>query len=225
MRFALLLLVLLAACGRPLSPGETALAQSLFGDELNPKPVRIASFKALSKVTAKRPKRPRVACREKIWPEPTTDIVTTFTAAFVTFNRINMADELYRDDYLPDHPKRISLPAAMLIGHELTHVWQWQNRDRTGYHPLKAAAEHRPGTDPYLLDLTAGDFLSHGFEQQGAIVEEYVCCRALDPQGARTQRLHQMLSATFPVQRLEDRLKGVEIGLPWAGVQPKGICS
>ena len=98
MLIALLLLVLLTACGRPLSPGETALAQSLFGDELDPMPVRVASFKALSKVTAKRPKRPRIACREKIWPEPKSDIVTTFTAAFVTFNRINIADELYRDE-------------------------------------------------------------------------------------------------------------------------------
>ena len=38
MRLALFLLLLLAACGRPLSDGEKALAASLFGPEFDPAP-------------------------------------------------------------------------------------------------------------------------------------------------------------------------------------------
>ena len=43
-----------------------------------------------------------------------------------------------------NQPRSINaLSEAMLLAHEMTHVWQWQNRKRTGYHPLRAAAEQR----------------------------------------------------------------------------------
>jgi len=226
-RFLLLaLFALTIACGRPLTEGERALASTLFGPELDPAPVRVAPFTALSRITTQRPKRPRIACRERIWPEPTSDTVTTYTAAFVLFNRINIADELYGPDYLPRYPDQMSLPAAMLIAHEMTHVWQWQNRARTGYHPLKAVNEHRPGTDPYLLELDANArLLDFPFEQQGAIVEEYVCCRALDPAGARTKRLYAMLKGAFPVEALDANMSRPDAILPWDGARVHGICS
>ncbi len=220
--------VLLTACGRPLTSGEQAFAATLFGDELDHKPVRIAPFTALSSLTAQRPKRPRVACRERIFPasESTSDMVTSFTAAFVTFNRLNMARAFYLPDYMSKYPEKMSLPAAMLFGHELTHVWQWQNRGRTGFSPLKAVSEHHPGQDPYLLELDAqAQFLDFPFEQQGAIVEEYVCCRQLDPKGARTLRLHAMLSAAMPVATIDASLPRPEVILPWKGAVTKGICS
>ncbi len=228
MRLAVLALLLLTACSRPLTRGESAFATSLFGPQLQTENVSVASFPALTSLTQSRPARPRVACRERIWPAPVArhETVETFTAAFVTFNRINMADKLFAKDYLPQYPKRLSLPAAMLIGHELTHVWQWQNRRRTGYSLWKAAREHRPGTDPYLLDLkTRNAFLDFPYEQQGAIVEEYVCCLNLDPQGPRTHRLHAMLASAFPVRAIADRLKGVNVVLPWKGARTRGICS
>lgn len=227
MRLVLMFLLMLAACGRPLSEGERALASDLFGPEVNPDRVRVAPFTALSSLTEMRPPRPRVACREKIWPPPkqTSDMVETFTAAFVSWNRINVDDSLFLPDYMPAYPDRMSLPAAMLIGHELTHVWQWQNRSKTGYTPWKAAREHRPGTDPYLLDLDSqAAFLDFPFEQQGAIVEEYICCRALDPNGARTKRLHAMLSGAFPVEALDSTVRPEAI-LPWKGAATRGICS
>ena len=227
MRLALFLLLLLAACGRPLSDGEKALATSLFGPEFDPGPVLVAPCTALSSFTESRPPRPRIACREKIWPPPrqTSGMVETFTAAFVSWNRINIDDDLYLEDYMPAWPDRMSLPAAMLIGHEMTHVWQWQNRAKTGYTPWKAAREHRPGVDPYLLELDhSANFLDYPYEQQGAIVEEYVCCRALDPKGARTKRLHEMLSGAFPVEAL-DRVTRPDAILPWKGADVRGICS
>ena len=223
----LFLFLLLAACARPLTEGEADYAETLFGDSLATKSVRVAPFRALTTLTDRRPPRPRVACRERIWPAPEVrdGKVTTYTAAFVSFNRINLASQLYLDDYMPAWPRAMSLPAAMLLAHEMTHVWQWQNRGITGYSPLKALQEHRPGTDPYLLELDSRpDFLSFPFEQQGAIVEEYVCCRHLDPRGARTQRLHEMLSAAMPVSAL-DSLPDAAVSLPWAGAQTDGICS
>lgn len=223
----LFLLLAIAACGRPLTQGETAFADTLFGPELNTQNVRVAPFAALTSLTQRRPPRPRVACRERIWPKPeiTGGTVETFTAAFVSFNRLNMAKQLYAADYLPSYPSKLSLPAAMLIGHELTHVWQWQNRARTKYHPLKAVAEHSPGTDPYLLEIDSEtEFLAFPFEQQGAIVEEYICCSSLDPEGARTKRLHALLRAAMPVAAISS-LPRADVILPWDGVKTTGICS
>ena len=131
----------------------------------------------------------------------------------------------YLEDYLPDHPDRIGLIAAMLLAHEATHVWQWENRARTGYSPLKAAREHRVSEDPYLFDPgNSARFLDHGYEQQGAIVEEYVCCHVLDPEAPRTARLREMISAEMPVTGLEAVLDDPEVLVPWRGIQPEGIC-
>ena len=92
----------------------------------------------------------------------------------------------------------------MLFAHEITHVWQWQNRATTGYSPLRAAREHEGGADPYLYDInTKAGFLDYGYEQQASIVEEFVCCAALDPTGSRTQRLEALISETMPIQDLK----------------------
>ncbi len=223
----LITLLLVTACGRPLSTGESEFAATIFGPELQTQNVRVAPFPGLELLTQRIPERPRIACRELIWPAPeTTDgMVETFTAAFVTFNRINMASRFYWPDYLPEYPDKISLPAAMLIGHELTHVWQWQNRARTGYHPLKAVSEQITSVDPYLLELdTTADFLRFPYEQQGAIVEEYICCRSLDPNGQRTRRLYDLLKSAMPVEAIEN-ISRPEVILPWQEAETAGICS
>ena len=81
--------------------------------------------------------------------------------------------------------------------------------------------------DPYLFELEgAPDFLQYGYEQQGAIVEEYICCRALDPAAARTKRLHDMLRGAFPVADLpQSRQRERDVLLPWRGAEVRGICS
>ena len=227
-RAACLVLLMLTGCGRPLSDGEKAFAATLFGTELDTTAVRVAPFPALTSLTQSRPPRPQIACRERIWPkpEPTTGMVETYTAAFVSWNRINMAKGLYLPDYMSKYPDRMNLAAAMLIGHEMTHVWQWQNRDRTGYTPFKAAREHQPGQDPYLLELDAkARFLDFPYEQQGAIVEEYICCRALDPAGSRTQRLFGMLKQAMPVDPLTDLADRPDVVKPFKDAQTRGICS
>ena len=112
----------------------------------------------------------------------------------------------------------------MIFSHELTHVWQWQNRATTGYSPLRAAFEHTGGVDPYLFDLDSDPkFSDFAYEQQGSIVEEFVCCRALAPQAPRTQRLRALISQVMPVAELPQN-RTYEVKMPWSGVDLNGIC-
>lgn len=221
---AALLLFFLTACGRPLTDTEAAFAQKIHGDQIDVERVRLVEGALVGSVTFQRQARPRVSCRERIVPPRKAEMVTVSPAAVVLFNRIFFTHDWYSDEYLPGYPDRLSLIPAMLLAHEMTHVWQWQNRDRTGYSPFRAAAEHNASPDPYLFDLDGTpDLLDFGYEQQGAIVEEYVCCRALAPDAARTQRLHEMLSAAFPVARLPE-VRESDVYLPWKDVDLKGIC-
>lgn len=226
MFFLMFLLPLLASCARPLTQAETRFAETLLGSSLNTGSVSIVNGALIGNITHRRPTRPRVACRERIWPAPKTKTVEVGTAAFVLFDAIFISRELYQRDFLQSYPAKMDLPYAMLFAHEMTHVWQWQNRDITGYHPFKAAREHRPGTDPYLLDIdTSAKFLDYPFEQQAAIVEEYVCCSALDPQGSRTQRLRDMLAVNLPVADLDAALADTDVFVPWKDAKIRGICS
>ncbi len=224
---ALWVLVFLSTgCGRPLTPAEKAFSQSIHGDQINTKRVRVVDGALVGNVTSTRPARPRVACRERIWPPPKSDTVTTGTAAIVLFNTVFVNRYFYSQDYLDGYPAKIPLAQAMLLAHELTHVWQWQNRDLTGYHPLRAASEHKPGADPYLFDLKVPQgFLEFTDEQQAAIVEEYVCCRTLDPKGARTARLRGLLDEVLPLQNDANIAAQSDPILPWSGARTRGICS
>lgn len=221
----LLILLLLSACGRPLTDTETAFAHGLQGDQLDTSHIRLVEGAPVAAVTFRRKPRPRVACRERILPPVTDEIVTSKPAAITLFNRVYFVRDWYLKDYLHDYPERLYLVESMLFAHEMTHVWQWQNRARTGYSPMLAAAEHGSIEDPYLFDLNgSADFLSYGYEQQGAIVEEYVCCRALAPDAARTKRLHAMLAAAFPVSQLPQTRES-DVYIPWRGAELNGICS
>jgi len=221
----LCMVVLLASCGRPLTENERAFAQDIHGPAIDLDRVRLARGALVGSVTFKRPARPRVTCRVRIFPPPKSDIVTSSPAAVVLFNRVHFTNKWYLDDYMPLYPDRLYLIEAMLLAHEMTHVWQWQNRDVTGYHPLKAAAEHNRIEDPYLFDSNVEHaFLDYGYEQRGAIVDEYVCCRALAPDATRTQRLHALLEDVFPVSELPQS-RAHDVVLPWKDAELNGICS
>jgi hypothetical protein len=105
----------------------------------------------------------------------------------------------------------------------MTHIWQWQHRESTGYTPWRAASEHSRNGDPYLFDLALDrSFVDYGFEQQASLVEEFVCCRALDPEGVRTDRLYELLRPVFP--GLARHSVPMDVKLPWAAVETRGIC-
>lgn len=222
----LLCLLLLAACGRPLSEAERSFLSDIHGDSLDMDRVRLVDGAPVAAVTFRRKPRPRVTCRERILPPvKEEEIVTSSPAAVALFNKIFFSKDWFTEDYMPAYPERLYLVEAMLLAHEVTHVWQWQNRRETGYHPLRAAAEHSNTPDPYLFSLDSSpDFLSYGYEQQGAIVEEYVCCRALDPQAARSKRLHEMLKAVMPLTDLPQSRQS-DVYLPWKDAEIAGICS
>lgn len=225
MRLALCALLFLIACGRPLTPNEVAFARALHGAEINPARIRLIDGNPAGAVTFQRPIRPRLTCTERIWPPSQGETVAVSAGATVAFNTILIRRDLYRDDFLAGWPERIDLLDAMLIAHEFTHVWQWQNRARTGYHPLRGAREHAGNPDPYLFDPdTPATFESFGYEQQGAIVEEYLCCHLLDPAAPRTARLRDMIARAMPIDRLQSIVNPEVVRLPWAGAEPEEIC-
>ena len=223
MRVLLILsLLFVMSCGRPLTEAETTFATQIHGDSLKVDRVRFVKGALVGSVTYKRQKRPRLACRERIFPEPTSELVTVGPAAVALHNKIFYTKPYYLADFMQNYPEEIDLYAAMIFAHEITHIWQWQNRAVTGYSPLKAGNEHVTSDDPYLFDITTNaDFLDYGFEQQAGIVEEYVCCATLDPQALRTRRLEKMLRGAFPMGQLSMPKK---VYLPWDEAQTKGIC-
>ncbi len=197
---------------------------TIHGSSLNLDKVRLHDGAPTRSVTFERKVRPRTTCRELILPPLKEETVTTRPAAVALYNTILFDKDWYLDDYLPDYPDKIGLIAAMLLAHELTHVWQWQNRASTGYSPLRAALEHSGGADPYLFEInTDRRFHDFAYEQQGSIVEEFVCCRALAPTAPRTERLHALISQVMPVAPLPAKRQS-DVRLPWDGVDVKNIC-
>ncbi|MEM6305224.1 MAG: hypothetical protein AAF744_10910 [Pseudomonadota bacterium] len=220
----LLILLLLASCGRPLTSNERAFLDTLHGPTLDMDRVRLVDGAPTRAVTFRRKPRPRTTCRELILPPAKDEIVTSKPAAVAIYNTVLFDRDWYLEDYLPDYPDRLGLIAAMLFAHEMTHAWQWQNRKVTGYSPLRAGSEQLTSPDPYLFEIDANPrFLDFAFEQQASIVEEFVCCRALAPTAPRTARLHALIAQVMPVAPLPQSRQS-DVRLPWDGVQLEGIC-
>ena len=198
MRRVLLLLLLAGCAARDLTPAETALVTPLLPD-LATKEVRITRSPLVGLFPITYDARPREACRERILP-PIEGRIVASTAGIVLFQRLWTAPRWSLPDYAAPLGRHLDLATAMFFAHEMTHVWQWQHRDLTGYHPARAFFEQIEIDDPYLFDAaTPTAFLDRGFEEQASLVEEYLCCATLDPSGARTGRLHALLSEVLPV--------------------------
>ena len=228
MRIALIVLpllsvsLILSGCGRALTANETELASRLFGGGFDASRARLGSSGVIGLRQHHFRARPQTTCRERIVPPPDGEWQTGRTAGVTLWNHVTVRDDLIRDDFarLPDGT--LPLGVAMFFAHEMTHVWQWQNRDLTGYSPLRVGLEHASNADPYLFDTRSNPrFIEYGYEQQASLVEEYVCCAALDPDGARTQRLHGLLSQVMEPGDLPDW----PVRIPWRDAQINGICS
>ncbi len=216
-------MLMLGSCGRPLTPAEVDFATALQGPGFDASAVRLYDDLALAAprtIAA----RPQLTCQERLYPPPSGPTIRVQTQAMAIFREVHFSPGVYAEDFVAGWPDQLPLADAMLFAHELVHVWQWQNRAQTGYHPLKAMFEHVWIADPYLFDTnTETRFLDFGYEQQGSIMEEYVCCRVLAPDAPRTQRLHDLLSQVFAPRALSEPLAR-DIWLPWRGVQIEGIC-
>ncbi|SLN47526.1 hypothetical protein [Roseisalinus antarcticus] len=222
MRLALFVIpLLLTACARPLTPAEQVFGAQLVG-ETAASDVRILSVGPVGAFTFTYPVRPATTCRERILPAPEGPTFEATTAGVVLWDHILTNPDWYLDDYLGRWPEQMNLVAAMFFAHELTHVWQWQNRETTGFFIGRVAAEHNRIEDPYLFDSDAlPRFLDYGFEAQSSLVEEYVCCAAVAPRGARTKRLKALLAQAMP---LGDWRPPRDVLLPDTGVDLGGIC-
>ena len=225
MRLALLLAAaLLAACTtRPLTEAEIALLAPIHGPTLDTSPIRIAETPGIGAFPITFDARPRVTCRERILPPATMPRITARTGGIVLLERLLISPDLAGLDFAAERDPRLDLAAAMFFVHEMTHVWQWQNRALTGYHPARAFTEQVTIDDPYLFDTEdPAPFLEQGYEVQASLVEEYLCCATLDPEGARTERLRALLLPVLPVAEPEAFRRTVLV--PWAE-DIDGICS
>ncbi|KAA9009898.1 hypothetical protein [Histidinibacterium aquaticum] len=223
MRALILCLVLatVSGCTRGLTPAEQAFGAQIVGETAASR-VRLFSAGPVGAISRTYPVRPQTTCRQRLFPPPEGPTFESRTAGVALWDHIVTSPGWYLEDYLADWPERLNLVAAMFFAHELTHVWQWQNTEVTGFTPLRAAREHQELTDPYLFEeSTAARFLDYGYEAQASLVEEYVCCAAVAPEGARTERLRALLSQAMPISewRAPD-----DVLIPWADADLAGVC-
>jgi hypothetical protein len=205
MRIAALLLCLpiLAACTRGLTPAEEAFAKDLFGPTIDTSRVQITQGLGLIPLYRTVPREVTLvegtdkACVRTPQPRGAQP-----PQAFAYRNRLHFETGLYSSDMIIDWPDKLRFPQALVLAHELTHVWQWQNRARTGYSPGRAAAESWQLADPYFSNEDAA-FFAFGFEQQAAIVEDYVCFAFANPDHPRRAELREVLAPVLPIDRFD----------------------
>lgn len=202
--FLVFVLCLVSACARPLTPGETAFAEDLFGPTLKTEKVRILSLPYWNKDAGE----PRVmrgterACVRTPQPRGAQP-----PQAFALGNTVHFSGPLQAKDMTLGWPRALRFPQGLIFAHEMTHVWQWQNRAWTGYSPFGAVAESLSLPDPYFSATgEAPVFFAFGFEQQAAILEDYVCFTVANPTHPRRAELRDLLAPVFPVDTFDAAL-------------------
>ncbi len=209
--FAVCAALALAACERGLTPTETEFADALFGDTLNAGAVTVHAGLGLTPLPRPKPPPP-VTEPPRSPPEGFCKRIPqprrfTYPAAFVLYNDVFISHPYYAADTLRGWPVSVPLPQSLLMTHELVHVWQWQNRDRTEYRPAVSAGESVEHDDPYYWEAEADrPFLSYGFEQQAAMIEDYVCYRLFEPGSPRLKELQTLLGPVLPLDGFEAAL-------------------
>ncbi len=208
-RLAILLFVGLAACGRPLTPAEDRFAKDLFGSGLDTSDVTVSQGLGLTPPYRTVPGSVTVlrgtekACLRTPQPRGAQP-----PQAFALRNRLHFDSALYSSDMARDWPGRLRFPQALIFAHELTHVWQWQNRGRTGYAPYRAIAESLVLADPYFAPTgETAPFFAFGYEQQAAMVEDFVCFTIANPRHPRRAELRAILAPVFPVEAFEQAVR------------------
>lgn len=204
---ALASLVLLAACARPLTSNETLAAKALFGDTLDAEAVTVRAGVGILPLPREPRPAPDAEARPAVSPPPglcdrkqSTQRYWTWPAAFVLNNDVFFSYDYYPHDAFRGFPRSVPYPASVIMAHELVHVWQWQNRAITNYSPTRAGGETVENVDPYwFADADATEFLSYGYEQQGALVQDFVCYAIFDSANPRLRELAAILRPVLPV--------------------------
>ncbi|MFX0547369.1 hypothetical protein ACEWPL_017680 [Roseovarius sp. S1116L3] len=199
-----------SGCTRPLTENERRFAADVIGPTLDVDAVRIA--RGFTPIPAA-PAAPDTSDLYPVIEENTVTGLCTRAApeprsgpppGWALWNRVHFSREFYRGDLAPAWPDAARFPQALVFAHELVHVWQWQNRDTTGYRPTRAALESLMNMDPYFYSPGKdASFLEFGYEQQGALLEDYLCHALYDPAGPRRAELRPLLAPYFPLDRLD----------------------
>ena len=194
----------LAACGRPMTEGEVSFSSEILTRQIDFDVVRFSGQEERGRQLAKRQLEADLKAQEKMGErtEGTERLLSGLPALFgasamVIGNTVFFDRSVYSADFSasPIDGDR------WLMAHELTHVWQWQNSDLTGYSFAKVVSEHIAfGNEVYLYKLTSGKaFTDYRFEQQGKIVECYAMLRQVHPNHPVTQRHERLIRAQFPI--------------------------
>ncbi len=208
---AVLMSVLLAlsGCSRPLTEGEASVSRALFGDEIDVSAVRMTRGFGFAPLPPARDESIVVVPRQNLtceWePISTLEEKLVPPAAFVLWNRIHWNPNLWRADLMAGHPEHgVPISHLLILVHELVHVWQWQNRELTGYAPRRAAHEGVTSLDPYVYDIgRQRPFGQYGYEQQARMVEDWLCWRILDPNHPKRWALERVIAPHFPLERVD----------------------
>lgn len=210
---ALLLLPLLAACARPLTSSEVEVAHALFGSSLDTSKVTVSNNLGLLPPPEPRPAREADAATPTKAPQGLCDRKRSTTrhytspAAFVLWDGIFVHEPYYSADAFRGFPDYAPYPSSVLMAHELVHVWQWQNRAITGYSPLVSAGESVEHIDPYWFKIDPqAEFLTFGYEQQAAMVQDFVCYALFDSTSPRLNELARVLRPVLPVDNFLTKL-------------------
>ncbi len=206
---AILLCALLAlpGCTRPLTEKEAEVSRAIFGDEVDVSAVRMTRGLGLLPVPTARPGTINVITRDSMTcertPIETLGRKISYPAAFVLWNRIHWRRDRWRSDIMEGHPEHgVPISHLMLFVHELVHVWQWQNRHKTGYAPRRAALEAMTALDPYTYVIDPSKpFSDYGYEQQARMVEEWLCWRILEPNHPYISIVEGIITAHLPLER------------------------
>ncbi len=197
----------MSACSRPLTSSEEQFAADLFGPTLDTSQVRVAQGVGITPLYKTVPKSvTHLKGTEKACVRTPQPRGAQPPQAFAFRNRIHFDTGLYASDMAMVWPGGLRIPHAFVLAHELTHVWQWQNRARTGYSPARAVAESWRLADPYYAAPGEAAFLSFGYEQQAALVADFVCFTLSNPTHPRRAELRTILAPVFPVERFEQEL-------------------
>lgn len=207
--FATVAALALAACARPLTEAEETLARDLFGPSLDTSGVTIAQGLGAAPPIKTVPASLTVltgtdqACVRTPQPRGARP-----PQAFALWNRMHFDSALYSSDMALGWPHGLRFPNAIILAHELTHVWQWQNRAKTGYTPARAVAESWRLADPYYSASGAdAAFFAFGYEQQAALVEDFVCFTIANPDHPRRAELREILAPVLPVEAFEKAVR------------------
>lgn len=195
----------LSACSRPLTEAEAQFATDLFGEQIALEKVRVTQGLGLAPLYRTVPAEVTVlrgtdrACVRTPQPRGAQP-----PQAFALYNRMHFDSELYSSNMALGWPDGLRFPETLILAHELTHVWQWQNRAMTGYTPRRAVAESWQFADPYFSRTgDRPDFLRFGYEQQAAIVEDFVCFTVANRTHPRREELREILAPVLPIEQFE----------------------